>query len=77
MNLIYIGENIFRNSLYFRICAIFGADVETDKSSISGKKTTIIYKHNPVCNGYYMVSEIDDVLKSGHYEFPLENVNVG
>ena len=28
-----------------------------------GNKTTNIYKQNPVCNGYYIVSELNDVLK--------------
>ena len=28
-------------------------------------------KKNPVCNGYYIISESNDVLKSGYYESPL------
>ena len=30
-----------------------------------------IFKENPVCNGYYIASELDDVLKSGYYESNL------
>ena len=26
---------------------------------------------NPVCNGYSMVSELNDLLQSGYYESPL------
>ena len=40
------------------------ADNEIDNSSI-GDKTTIIYKQNPVCNGYIKISEVEDVLESG------------
>ena len=36
-----------------------------DMSNI-GNKTTNIYKQNPVCNGYFIVSELDDLLKSGY-----------
>ena len=30
---------------------------------IWGNKTTNIYKQNAVCNGYYIVSELNDVLQ--------------
>ena len=52
------------NRLSFRIYGDLEADNETDNSSI-GNKTTNIYKQNPVPNGYYKVSVINDVLKSG------------
>ena len=35
-----------------------------------GNKTTKIHKENPVVNGYYIVSESEDVLKSGYFDFP-------
>ena len=53
-------DHFQKNPLYFRIVADFGADNEIDISNI-GNKTTNIYKHNPVCNGYYIISELNDV----------------
>ena len=41
-----------------------------------GNKTTNIYKQNPVCNGYYIVSGLNNVLKSGYYHSPLGYENV-
>ena len=41
-----------------------------------GDKTTNIYKQEPVCNGYYIVSELEDILKSGYYKSPLGYENV-
>ena len=41
-----------------------------------GNKTTNIYKQNPVCNGYYIVSGLNNVLKSGYYHSPLDYNNV-
>ena len=46
------------------------ADNEID-NSIIGKKTTNIYKQNPVLNSYQIISKLEDVLKSVYYEFPL------
>ena len=63
-------KNFHKNQLYFRIYADFEADNEKDDSSI-GNKTTIIYKQNPVINGYRIVSELEAVLKSGYYKSPL------
>ena len=47
------------------------------KNNIIGDKTTNIYKQEPVCNGYHIVSQLDHVLKNGYYKSPLghENVN--
>ena len=56
-------KHFHKGILYFRIYADFEADSEKDNSSI-GNKTTNIYKPNPVLNGYHIVSELDDVLKS-------------
>ena len=64
-----------KNPLYFRIYADFEADNEKD-NSIVGNRTTNIYKQNPVLNGYYIVSELEDVLKSGYYQSPLGYNNV-
>ena len=65
-----------KNPFYFEIYADFEADNGIDNSSI-GIKTTNIQKQNPVLNGYYIVSELNDVSNSGYYEFPLgyDNVN--
>ena len=41
-----------------------------------GNKTTNIYHQKAVCNGYYIVSELNDVLKSGYYHSPLGYENV-
>ena len=64
-----------RNPLYFRIYADFDYDNEIDNSSI-GNKTTYIYKQNPVLNGYYIESDLEDVLKSCYYRSPLGYDNV-
>ena len=64
-----------KNPLYFRIYADFEADNEKD-SSIIGIKTTNIYKQNPVLNGYHIVTEVEDVLKSEYYKSPLYYNNV-
>ena len=70
MNLIYIGTNTFKRSLFFRINADFEADNEIGKSSIRNKVSKI-FKQNPVPNGYYIVTELDYVLKSGQNECPV------
>ena len=68
-------KHFHKNPLYFRIYADFEADNETDNSSI-GNKTTNIYKQHPVLNGYRIVSELNDILRSGYYESPLGYNNV-
>ena len=77
MNHIFNGKNNNENNnpLYFRIYADFEADNERDDSSL-GNKTTNIYKQNPVLNGYQIESELEDVLKSGYYKYPLGYNNV-
>ena len=72
---LYWKKHFHKNSLYFRIVADFEADNEKDNTKI-GNKTTNIYKQKPVLNGYYIISELDDVLKSGYYESPLGYNNV-
>ena len=68
-------KHFHKNPLYFRIYADFDADNEKD-NSIIGNKTTNIYKQNPVLNGYHIVSELEDVLKSNYYQSPLGYDNV-
>ena len=64
-----------KNPLYFRIYADFEADNEKDNRCI-GNKTTNIYKQTPVLNGYHIVSELEDILKSDYYQSPLGYNNV-
>ena len=68
-------KHFHKNPLYFRIYADFEADNEID-NSIVGNKTINIYKQNPVLNGYHIVSELEDVLKSEYYKSPLGYNNV-
>ena len=68
-------KHFHKNPLYFRIYADFEAHNEKD-NSIIGNKTTKIYKQNPVLNGYHIVSELEDVLKSEYYKSPLGYNNV-
>ena len=72
---LYWKKHFHKNPLYFRIYADFEADNEKD-NSIIGNKTTNIYKQNPVLNGYHIVSELEDVLKSDYYKSPLGYDNV-
>ena len=80
-------KHFHRNLLYFRVYADFEADNEITKSSIEIKTKSlgnkyeqnfigIIYKQNPVLNGYHIISELEDVLKSGYYESPLVYINI-
>ena len=43
---------------------------------IEAKKTRNTSKQNPVCNGYYIASELYDVSEKGYYESNLRYVNV-
>ena len=72
---LYWKKHFHKNPLYFRIIANFEANNEVDGSRV-GNKTTNIYKQNPVLNGYYIISELEDILKSGYYESPLGYNNV-
>ena len=60
---IYRKNHFHKNPLYFGIYADFEADNEMDNSSI-GSEITNFYMQIPVCNGYEIVSELEDVLKS-------------
>ena len=68
-------KHFHKNPLYFRKYADFEADNEKD-NSIVVNKTINIYKQNPVLNGYHIVSELEDVLKSDYYKSPLGYDNV-
>ena len=72
---LYWKKHFHKNPLYFRIIADFEADNEKDNLKV-GDKTTNIYKQKPVLSGYYVISELNDVLESGHYESPLGYNNV-
>ena len=72
---LHLKNHFHKNPFYFRIYADIEADNEEDKSII-GNKTTSFYKQNPVLNGYHMVSELEDILKSGYYKSPLGYNNV-
>ena len=72
---LYWKKHFHKNPLYFRIIADFEADNEKNNTKI-GNKTTNIYKQNPVLIGYYIISELEDVLESGYYESPLGYDNV-
>ena len=60
-----------KNRLYFGVYAGFEADSEFNNSSL-GIETTNIQKQHPVVNGFNIVSETYDALKSDCYESPLE-----
>ena len=68
-------KSFHKNPLYFRIYADFESDNEKDNSSI-GNKATNIYKQNRILIGYRMVSELEDVLKSGYHKSPIGYNNV-
>ena len=68
-------NHFHKNPLFFRIYADIEADNETDNSTI-GKKTIKIYQQKPVLNGYHIISELEDYLKSGYYKPPLGYHNV-
>ena len=68
-------KHFHKNPSDFRIYADFEADNEIHDARI-GNKTTDIYKQNPVVNGYEIVSELEDVLKSGYHKSSLGHHNV-
>ena len=72
---LYWKKPFHKNLIYFRITSDFEADNEINGCKLRNK-TTIIYKQNPVLNGCYITSELEDVLESGYYESLLGNDNV-
>ena len=63
-------KHFHKNPFYFRNYADFEADNEKDDSSIGDKRSNI-FKQNPILNGYYIVSELEDFSKSDCYKSPL------
>ena len=59
-----------KDPLYFCIYADFEAVNEIDNSN-KDKKTTKRYRQNLVCNAFYLVYELKDVLINGYYKYPL------
>ena len=52
-------KHFHKKPLYFKNIVDFEADNEIDGSN-RGNKTTNSYKQNPVLNGYYIISELED-----------------
>ena len=51
-------KNLFhKNQFYIRIDAGLDSDNDIDSFGI-GDETTNVYKHNLVCNGYYIIHEV-------------------
>ena len=48
----------------FRIYSDFEAANEIENFKIGGN-TTSNYEQSPLCNGYYIVSDLNDILQSG------------
>ena len=59
-------QQFHKNPFYFRIYADFEAENEIDNCSLGNKIN--IYKQNPVLNGYTIISELENILKSGYSE---------
>ena len=68
-------DHFHKNPLFFRMYADFEAYNEINNSS-KVNKTTNFYKQNPVCNGYRIVSDLEEVLKNGYSSSNLEYVNI-
>ena len=63
-------KHFHKSPLYFRIFADFEADNEKNIPSIGNKRINI-YKQNPVPNGYHIITQLEDVLRSDYYKSPL------
>ena len=74
-NHLHWKDHFHKNLLFLRNIADFEVDDEIDFCSI-GNKTTNIYKQYPVPNGYHIISELGDLLKSGIYDSLLGHDNV-
>ena len=72
---IYWKKYFQKNKLYFRVYADFEADNKKENTNI-GDKTTNIYKQEPVCNGYQIVSDLEHILKTEYHKSPLGHENV-
>ena len=69
-------KDFHKNPLYFWVYADFEADNEKEDNKAVCNKTTKNYEQNPVCDGYRIVREVEDVLKSGYFKSLLEYENV-
>ena len=58
--------------LYFGIYGDFECNNKINYSHI-GNKTTNISKQNPMCNGFYILSELEDILEPGYHSSFGEN----
>ena len=67
---LYRKDHFHKNPINFRSFADSKADNEIDNSNI-GNKTTNIYGQNPIFKGCYIVSEMNDNVKTGYYESHL------
>ena len=72
---LYWKKYFHKYPLYFRNIADFDADNEIAGSSV-GNKTTNVYKQIPIPNGYYIITDLEDLLETGYYESPLGYNNV-
>ena len=63
---LYWNGLFHKNPMFFAIIADFEADNENEDNKSVGNETTNIYKQNPVLIGYYVISELDGVLKTGY-----------
>ena len=66
---LHSNKHFYSNPLSFGIYADFEDDNEIDNSIRN--KTSKLYKQNPVLNGLYIISELEDFLKSEQYKSPL------
>ena len=73
---IFWRNHFHKNPVYFKIIADFEAENEIEDGEVVGNKTLKIYKQNPLLNGYYKISELENVLKSGYYEYPSGYDNI-
>ena len=72
MNLIFFGKRIFIRILYIlRFFQIFKLIMKLI-ILVSAKKQLLFVKKNPVLNGYYKISKLNDVLNSGYYRSNLD-----
>ena len=73
---LYQKKHFRKKLLFLRLVGDFEADNETDNPSI-GNKTTNIYKQDPVCNGFCIISELEGNLETGYFSSKIVYNNVG
>ena len=61
-------KHFHKNPFYFICYADSEADNEIDNSTTIGNTTTNIDKQNPVGNGHYIASEVNNVLKCDYFD---------